>query len=108
MEADPTLSFREATLAGVAAYQGISLAEAEQASRAFDLYPAEVSAIVDHWIQQAPEVAYDSRVLGEEAGGDVFVLRVMGLQSYSGGEGYGVTTSDWGAYDTSIIFDWNQ
>lgn len=47
MEADPTLSFREATLAGVAAYQGISLAEAEQASRAFDLYPAEVSAIVE-------------------------------------------------------------
>ncbi|MEM7275644.1 MAG: 50S ribosomal protein L22, partial [Actinomycetota bacterium] len=29
----------------------------------------EVSAIVDHWIQQAPEVHYDSRVLGEEAGG---------------------------------------
>ncbi|MEM9653561.1 MAG: DNA translocase FtsK 4TM domain-containing protein [Actinomycetota bacterium] len=30
----------------------------------------EVSAIVDHWIQQAPEVHYDSRVLGEEPGGD--------------------------------------
>ena len=31
----------------------------------------EVSAIVDHWIEQAPEVHYDSRVLGEEPGGDV-------------------------------------
>jgi len=30
----------------------------------------EVSAIVDHWIHQAPEVAYDSRVIGDEAGGD--------------------------------------
>ncbi|MCP3988956.1 MAG: DUF87 domain-containing protein [Actinomycetia bacterium] len=27
----------------------------------------EVSSIVDHWIEQAPEVRYDSRVLGEEA-----------------------------------------
>ncbi len=34
----------------------------------------EVSAIVDHWIQQAPEVAYDSRVLGEESGGDVSAM----------------------------------
>lgn len=29
----------------------------------------EVSSIVDHWIQQAPDVIYDSRVLGEEAAG---------------------------------------
>ena len=29
----------------------------------------EVSAIVDHWVHQAPEVAYDSRVVGEEGGG---------------------------------------
>ncbi len=30
---------------------------------------AEVEAIVAHWSQQAPDVAYDSRVVGEEAGG---------------------------------------
>ncbi len=30
----------------------------------------EVSAIVEHWIQQAPEVHYDSRVLGDDGGGD--------------------------------------
>jgi len=29
----------------------------------------EVSTIVAHWIEQAPEVHYDSRVLGEEGGG---------------------------------------
>lgn len=34
----------------------------------------EVSAIVDHWIEQAPEVHYDSRVLGEETGGDVAAM----------------------------------
>jgi S-DNA-T family DNA segregation ATPase FtsK/SpoIIIE len=31
---------------------------------------AEVAAIVDHWTNQAPEVTYDSRVVGEEAGGE--------------------------------------
>ncbi len=30
----------------------------------------EVAAIVDHWTGQAPEVVYDSRVLGEESGGE--------------------------------------
>ncbi len=30
----------------------------------------EVTSIVEHWINQAPEVVYDSRVLGEESGGD--------------------------------------
>ena len=30
----------------------------------------EVAAIVAHWTEQAPEVHYDSRVLGEEGGGD--------------------------------------
>ncbi|MGB5756507.1 MAG: DNA translocase FtsK, partial [Acidimicrobiales bacterium] len=30
----------------------------------------EVSAIVEHWIQQAPEVHYDSRVLGDDGAGD--------------------------------------
>ena len=44
----------------------------------------------------------------EAEGGDVFVLRLGGLDSYSGGEGYGVTTSDWGGYDSSITFDWNR
>ena len=44
----------------------------------------------------------------EAEGGDVFVLRVVGLDSYLGGDGYGVTTSDWGGYDSSIIFDWNR
>ncbi|MGI9595281.1 MAG: DNA translocase FtsK, partial [Acidimicrobiales bacterium] len=34
----------------------------------------EVSAIVDHWIEQAPEVHYDSRVLGEEGGGDASAM----------------------------------
>jgi S-DNA-T family DNA segregation ATPase FtsK/SpoIIIE len=28
----------------------------------------EVSGIVEHWIEQAPDVVYDSRVLGEEGG----------------------------------------
>jgi len=42
------------------------------------------------------------------SGGDVYVLRVQGLASYLGGDGNGVTTSDWNAYDSSIIFDWNQ
>ncbi len=44
----------------------------------------------------------------EPEGGEVYVLRVMGLAGYIGGEGYGVTTSDWGSYDSSIIFDWNR
>ncbi|MDH5372197.1 MAG: DNA translocase FtsK, partial [Acidimicrobiia bacterium] len=30
----------------------------------------EVSAIVEHWAGQAPEVTYDSRVLGDEDGGE--------------------------------------
>ncbi len=31
---------------------------------------AEVAAIVDHWTNQAPEVTFDSRVVGVEAGGE--------------------------------------
>ena len=45
----------------------------------------------------------------DAAGGTVNVIRVQGLSSYAGLEGEGgVTTSDWGAYDSSITFDWNQ
>ena len=45
----------------------------------------------------------------DEAGGDVFVLRLQGLSTYLGGEGAGdATTSDWNAYDSSITFDWNR
>ena len=44
----------------------------------------------------------------DEEGGDVVVLRVQGLSSYTGGESFDVTTSDWGAYGESITFDWNR
>ena len=44
----------------------------------------------------------------DAAGGDVFVLRAQGLAGYSGGESNGITTSDWGAYGDSIVFNWNR
>ncbi|HCP82411.1 MAG TPA: hypothetical protein DIT67_12840 [Octadecabacter sp.] len=40
-------------------------------------------------------------------GGDVTVLRLQGLQRYLGGESNGINTSDWQAYSSSIVFDWN-
>ena len=44
----------------------------------------------------------------DSSGGDVYVLRLQGLSAYSGGSFNGVTSSDWGAYDSSITFDWNR
>ena len=44
----------------------------------------------------------------DEEGGDVVVLRVKGLSTYTSGESFGVTTSDWGPYGDSITFDWNR
>ncbi len=41
-------------------------------------------------------------------GGDLAVLRVQGLTEYRGSEESGVTSSDWGGYESSIVFDWNQ
>lgn len=41
------------------------------------------------------------------AGGAVTVLRMQGLESYSGSAAHGVTTSKWGAFDSSITFDRN-
>ncbi len=49
---------------------------------------------------------YDGYI--EDTGGEVFVLRLNGLASYSGGENNGVTTSDWGPYTSSITFNWNR
>ena len=43
----------------------------------------------------------------DETGGDVFVLRVQGLRFYHGQDSYGVSSSDWGAFDPSIVFNWN-
>jgi LCCL domain-containing protein len=43
----------------------------------------------------------------EDACGDVFVLRAQGLPEYAGAESHGVTSSDWGAYGESIVFNWN-
>ncbi len=44
----------------------------------------------------------------DETGGEVHVLRVMGLSAYGGTESYGVQSADWGAYGDSIVFDWNR
>ncbi len=49
---------------------------------------------------------YDGYI--EEGGGEVYVLRLNGLASYSGGENNGVTTSDWGPYGSSVTFNWNR
>ena len=46
LRADPALSFAAATRAGFAAYQGIPLAEAARAERAFKLSPPEVAAVL--------------------------------------------------------------
>ncbi|MDF1873208.1 LCCL domain-containing protein [Vannielia sp.] len=50
--------------------------------------------------------AFHAGVIGA-AGGEVRVLRVPGLPSYSGSRAGGVTTGDWGAYAHSIVFDRN-
>ncbi len=47
LAADPTLGFGRATVAGLAAHQGITVDEAERAARAFELFPAEVAAVVE-------------------------------------------------------------
>ncbi len=44
----------------------------------------------------------------DEDGGDVYVLRIQGLEAYVSGESYGITSADWGAYGESIVFDWNR
>ncbi len=43
----------------------------------------------------------------DESGGPVSTISVMGLDVYIGTEANGVTTSDWGAYGSSFIFDAN-
>lgn len=45
-----------------------------------------------------------------EAGqpGNVYVLRIRGLEHYSGTSSNGVKSNDWGAYKSSFVFDWNQ
>ncbi len=40
-------------------------------------------------------------------GGVVTVLRVMGLERYSGSEFNGISTRDWGSYSSSFTFDYN-
>ena len=40
-------------------------------------------------------------------GGAVNVLRVRGLPGYSGSEANGVTTTDWGRFETSLVFNGN-
>lgn len=39
---------------------------------------------------------------------DVHVLRAPGLSSYLGDKVNGVTTREWGAFDSSFVFDWNR
>lgn len=41
-------------------------------------------------------------------GGMVRLLAVEGLKSYAGGSNNGVTTSSWGSYSESFVFDWNM
>ncbi|MBS8228142.1 LCCL domain-containing protein [Vannielia litorea] len=50
--------------------------------------------------------AFHAGAVGE-AGGDVTVLRVPGLKTYTASEAGGVATSDWGGYDFSIVFNQN-
>jgi len=52
--------------------------------------------------------AVHSGFVDASVGGDVVLLRVPGLAMYRGEESYGVTSSDWGSYESSIIFDWNR
>jgi len=42
------------------------------------------------------------------AGGDIHVIRVAGLGSYAGQESFGINSSAWGSYHSSIVFDWNR
>ncbi len=41
------------------------------------------------------------------AGGGVVILRMQGLDNYSGSLFNGTQSSDWGGYHSSITFDWN-
>ncbi len=41
-------------------------------------------------------------------GGMVRLIAVEGLSSYVGGDNNGVSTSDWGSYGESFVFDWNM
>jgi len=43
----------------------------------------------------------------DSGAGSVTVLRIPGLEKYSGSEWNGVTTADWGSYGSSIVFDGN-
>lgn len=40
-------------------------------------------------------------------GGTVRLIATEGLDSYAGGSNNGVTTSSWGSYSESFVFDWN-
>ena len=63
LRADPTLSFAEATRAGFAAHQDISLDEAARAERAFSLSPPEAAAILDeHFDEIAGRHGKDDQV----------------------------------------------
>lgn len=44
----------------------------------------------------------------DAAGGMVTALRTAGLEGYRGSAFNGVETFDWGAYDASFVFDYNQ
>ena len=67
LRADPTLSFAEATRAGFAAHQGISLDEAARAERAFSLSPPEVATIVDeHFDELAGRSGNDDQITIED------------------------------------------
>lgn len=39
---------------------------------------------------------------------NVHVLRAPGLEAYEGDSSNGVSTAKWGAFDSSIVFDWNR
>lgn len=43
----------------------------------------------------------------EKTGGTVHVLRLGGLDAYSGSKANGITTRDWPAFDSSYVFDRN-
>lgn len=43
----------------------------------------------------------------DDGGGNIRVMRIKGLDNYTGSESNGVSTSDWSSFDTSIIFNWN-
>lgn len=44
----------------------------------------------------------------DDEGGTLYVLRTPGLDYYFGAESYEITSSEWGAYSSSITFDWNR